>query len=145
MRKFPLLLLTIFLVVNNAAANCQSKRPASPSDIGKSTELFKSMIVACKSGNPDNFFALQTTDANRMVNSSGNKRSLFTQYCSFTQDALRTLGGQPENGVHSIKQDNYKTVCGQKVSTWYVHSNNGALAIRLDVAVENGQLKIDTH
>ena len=148
-KNYIAILLTAF-ATNVAVADCQSLKPLGPGDVNsaKPDLLFKNMLAACKSGAPERFFALQSKKSSYLLSklSSSDKSQLFSQYCTFTQEANKTLGGHPESGIHSFKQDNYKTTeCGQKMSFWYVHSKNGALALRLEVTLENGQLRIDTH
>jgi hypothetical protein len=105
------------------------------------------MIAACKSGVPENFFKLQTSDARSIVAGSSpqKQKALFSQYCDFTRQSVVALNNHPEAGIHSIEKHQRLTKCGDQVTTWYVAAADGKLAIRLQVAVEDGALEIDTH
>lgn len=149
MRNCILVFACLQVTVSVAFADCDSKKPVQPSEFSSAmgNSLLNKMVAACNGGVPENFFALQTDDARRLVSgSSGPKQQQqFAQYCDFTKKGIGILGGQPESAVHSIKVDSYKTDCGQKISTWYVHNSAGLLALRLKVAIESGEMKIDTH
>lgn len=105
------------------------------------------MVAACKTQDETKFFALQTDDANTVLAkiSSAEKKKLFSQYCTFTADAVGGLGGNLNAGVHTVGPHKNREKCGRPVSFWFVHNKSGDLVLRLAVAVESGQLKIDTH
>jgi hypothetical protein len=114
---------------------------------GHTDVLLKAMVAACQGQDPDKFFGLQTTDANKVIaaGSAANKRELFKQYCEFTSKAVSGLGGNVSAAVQSVGPDKRKTKCAAPSSIWLVHNKVGELVLRLDVAVEAGRLKIDTQ
>ncbi|MDR2188913.1 MAG: hypothetical protein LBE62_12885 [Azonexus sp.] len=130
-------------------ADCQSAKPATTADIaaGQAKTLLESMISACKAQDPTAFFSLQTEGANKLLatTSTTDKEKLFGQYCAFTTEAVNQLGGNIETAVHSIGPYKNGMKCGIPSSYWFVHNKSGKLALRLEIAVESGQLKIDTH
>lgn len=149
MRNRILVVACLQLTSSIALADCYSRKPVQPGEFSSAAgqSLLNKMVAACNDGAPENFFALQTDDARSIVSrlSAPKQQQLFAQYCDFTKKGMGILGGQPERAIHSIKVDSYKTKCGQKVSTWYVHNSGGSLAVRMDVAIESGEMKIDTH
>lgn len=132
---------------NVSAEDCTKVRNASQQDIarGESVALLKNMAAACKSQIPENFPRLQTSDAQRLFFKADDKASLFKNYCEFTTEAIRTLGGNTDAGTHSIGPYKNRSKCGAPASYWFIHTKDGKLALRLEIAVESGNLKIDTH
>ena len=144
--------LTVALVSTHSisSANCQTSRPATASDMagGQGEALLKAMTAACKAQDSAKFFSLQTDDANKLLASNSpaeKKKKLFSQYCTFTDGALNGLGGNVSAATHSIGPYKNKTKCGVLSSYWFVNNKAGDLVLRLEVAVESGRLKIDTH
>lgn len=136
-------------VVSNgvSAQDCSVIRNASQQDIarGESVTLLNNMAAACKSQIPESFFRLQTSGAQQLVSTASDKASLFKNYCEFTAEAIKTLGGSTTVGTHSIGPYKGRSKCGAPASYWFIHTKDGTLALRLEVAVESGRLKIDTH
>lgn len=130
-------------------ADCQTAKPARSVDIaaGQADALLKSMVAACKAQNSDQFFKLQTEDANRVFakNSQAEKYKLYEQYCASTTGAVSKLGGDLGAAIHSVGPYKNRMKCGMPSSYWYVNSKNGELVLRVEVAVESGRLKIDTQ
>jgi hypothetical protein len=130
-------------------ADCQSAKRATAADIagGQADVLLKAMVAACKAEDPAKFFSLQTEDANKVLapSSPADKKKLFAQYCTFTTEAVNGLGGNVSTAVHSVGPYKNRAKCGVPASYWFVHNKGGELALRLEVAVESGRLKIDTH
>jgi hypothetical protein len=133
--------------IGASAQDCSKARNATQQDIakGESVALLNAMSTACKSKNPENFFRLQSSDAQKLVNGTTDKAHIFKNYCEFTTEAIKTLGGSTDAGKHSIGPHKNRTKCGAPASFWFIHTKDGALALRLEVAVESGSLKIDTH
>lgn len=141
-------LATVIATVSTASfADCQSTKAATIADVGQGEALLKSMIDACTSGDAAGFFSLQTKDTARMLasNSPAQKEKQFANYCAFTKQAVKTLGGSTSGAVHSIGPDGNRMKCNAPASYWFVRSKSGELALRLEVGVESGRLKIDTH
>jgi hypothetical protein len=130
-----------------SAQDCAKARNASQQDIarGEAVALLNAMAAACKSQIPENFFHLQTSSAQKLVMGATDKAHLFKNYCEFTTEAIRTLGGTTDAGTHSIGPYKNRSKCGAPASYWFIHTKDGTLALRLEVAVESGSLKIDTH
>lgn len=132
-----------------SVADCQSAKAVTAADIagGQADALLKAMVAACQAREPAKFFSLQTADANRMVSaiSPADRTQLFAQYCAFTTDSVRGLGGNTDTAVHAVGPYKNKTKCGAPASYWFVRNQGGELVLRLEVAVESGRLKIDTH
>lgn len=130
-------------------ADCKTSRSATSVDIagGQAQSLLGAIVAACKGQDPSKFFSLQTEDANKILapSSKAEKKEIFSQYCAFTAEAERGLGGNIGAGVHSIGPYKSKTKCGAPSSYWFVHNKAGQLVLRLEVAVEAGRLKVDTH
>ncbi|WP_137940283.1 hypothetical protein [Chitinivorax sp. B] len=129
------------------AEDCSRARNATQQDIakGESVALLNAMATACKSQNPDSFFRLQTSSAQKLSAGATDKTRLLKSYCEFTAEAIKTLGGGTDAGVHSIGPHKNRMKCGAPASFWFIHTKDGTLALRLAVAVESGSLKIDTH
>lgn len=132
---------------NSLAQDCSKARNASQQDImnGESVALLNAMVAACKSRDPENFFRLQTSSAQKLSARSTDKAGLFKNHCEFTSEAIKTLGGGTDAGVHTIGLHKNRMKCGAPASFWFIHTIDGTLALRLEVAVESGSLKIDTH
>ncbi|RVT87952.1 hypothetical protein [Inhella crocodyli] len=149
MKKFSIgIVLAVLAALNGASAqDCSKARNATPQDImkGESVALLNSMAAACKSQVPENFFRLQTSSAQQISARATDKAGLFKNYCEFTSEAIKTLGGGANAGVHTIGPHKNKMKCGAPASFWFIHTKDGTLALRLEVAVESGSLKIDTH
>lgn len=149
MRKFSIGIALAVLTASNAASaqDCSKARNATQQDIlkGESVALFNSMVAACKSQTPENFFRLQTGSAKQVSARATDKAALFKNYCEFTAEAMKTLGGDANAGVHTIGPQKNRMKCGAPASFWFIHTKDGTLALRLEVAVESGSLKIDTH
>ncbi len=140
--------LAVFAASNGASAqDCSKARNATQQDImkGESVTLLNTMAAACKSQAPENFFRLQTSNAQKLSAGSPDKAGLLKNYCEFTTEAIKTLGGGTNAGVHTIGPHKNRTKCGAPASFWFIHTRDGTLALRLEVAVESGSLKIDTH
>ncbi len=138
----------VFAAANGALAqDCSRSRNATQHDIakGESVALLNAMVAACKSRNPDDFFRLQTSSAQKLSSSVTDKTRLLKNYCDFTTEAIKTLGGGTDAGVHSIGPYKNRMKCEGPASFWFIHTKDGTLALRLEVAVESGNLKIDTH
>lgn len=71
-----------------------------------------------------------------------DKASLFKNYCEFTAEAIKTLGGNTAMGTHSIGPYKNRSKCGAPASYWFIYTKDGTLALRMEVAVESGSLKI---
>ncbi|MEO3712711.1 hypothetical protein [Roseateles flavus] len=129
------------------AQDCAGTRTATPADLarGEGVALLNSMGAACRSQQPERFFRLQTSQARASAERAGDKAGLFRNYCEFTDRALKALGGDAAAGVHTIGPHKGRTRCGVPASFWFVHTKDGELALRLEVAVESGQLRMDTH
>ena len=132
---------------NVSAQNCSVIRNASQQDIakGEAVELLNNMVAACKSQIAENFFRLQTTGSQQLVSGASEKASMFKNYCEFTAETIKLLGGNAAVGTHSIGPHKNRTKCGAPASYWFIHTKDGTLALRLEVAVESGRMKIDTH
>ena len=140
--------LAAYVVSNSVLAqDCSVIRNASQQDIakGEAVTLLNNMAGACKSQIPENFFRLQTSEAQRLVSGVSDKASLFKNYCEFTAEAIKTLGGNTAMGTHSIGPYKNRSKCGAPASYWFIYTKDGTLALRMEVAVESGSLKIDTH
>lgn len=140
--------VAVFAASNGALAqDCSKARNATQQDImkGESVALLNAMAAACKSQSPENFFRLQTSSAQKLSASATDKAGLLKNYCEFTTEAIKTLGGATNAGVHTIGPHKNRTKCGAPASFWFIHTKDGTLALRLEVAVESGSLKIDTH
>lgn len=149
--RILLISLTLASAVTSTTslAECQSAKPATVADVarGQSDALLKAMVAACKSQEPSRFFELQTTDASRLVSSipSAERGKLFDQYCTFTNEAVKGLGGNLATAVHTVGPHKNRRKCGVLWSYWFVHNKAGEMVLRLEVALESGRLKIDTH
>lgn len=147
---FKVVAAVAFLTLSTVSvADCQSVRLAIAADIpgSKAEALLRAMVAACKSQEPDQFFALQTTDSAKLTMSASpaRKAEVLADYCTFTNDAMKRLGGEFSAATHSIGPYKGKTKCGVPWSYWFVHNRSGELVLRLEVAVESGRLKIDTQ
>lgn len=142
------MLAAVIATVSSASfADCQSTSAATMADVGQGDALLKSMIKACTSGDAAGFFSLQTKDTARMLasQSPAQNEKLFANYCAFTNQAVKKLGGSTDGAVHSIGPDGDRKKCNAPSSYWFVRSKSGELAVRLEVGIEGGRLKIDTH
>jgi hypothetical protein len=139
--------LALIAAANVSAQNCTTTRNASQQDIGRGegVVLLRSMVAACKSQSPESFFRLQTSGAQSTVAGASDKKSLFANYCEFTSEAVKALGGNIESGTHSIGTYKGRSACGAPASYWFIHTKDGNLALRLAVAIESGQLRIATQ
>jgi hypothetical protein len=140
--------IAVFAASHGASAqDCSIARNATQQDImkGESVALLNAMAAACKSQSPENFFRLQTSSAQKLTARATDKVGLLKNYCEFTTNAIKTLGGGTDAGVHTIGPHKNGTKCGAPASYWFIHAKDGTLALRLEVAVESGSLKIDTH
>lgn len=137
----------LFTSMGASAQDCAVRRNATPQDIsrGEGVVLLRNMIAACKAQSTDSFFRLITTGTQRLVAGVSYKKGLLANYCEFTNGAVKSLAGNVESGNHSIGPHKGKSACGAPASYWFVHTKDGALALRLAVAVEAGQLKIADH
>lgn len=140
--------IVVFAASNGVSAqDCSKARNATQQDImkGESVALLNAMAAACKSQMPENFFRLQTSSAQKLSARATDKAGLLKNYCEFTTEAIKRLGGGTDAGVHTIGPQKNRTKCGAPASFWFIHTKDGTLALRLEVAVESGSLKIDTH
>jgi hypothetical protein len=132
-----------------AASNCQTYQPASAAHVagGQADALFKSMIAACAAQDSSRWRDLRTERVNTLLarlSEAENKR-LDGDHCALVKGVLAGLNGKASAAVHSIGPYKNRTECGIPAAYWFIHDPVGKPLLRLEVALEQGRLKIDTH
>jgi hypothetical protein len=142
-------LISLASVTTSAMADCNTVRPLKAEEFSPASgqALLSQMVAVCSSGAPERWATLVTSNVKTLLAKipDARRKTLYAEYCSYTRQAVDALAGQTSTGVHTLSIDTYHTECGQKMSTWYVHSAAGKLALRLEVAKEGGLMKINTH
>lgn len=111
-------------------------------------KLFNQIISACNSKQPQNYFALLTVQVREgLIHTMPveEQQKAFTQYCNDFSKANSAMGGKPENGIHSVEQEQNRATNGHKITYWYIHTKQGQRIFRLEIVLENNQLKIEAH
>jgi hypothetical protein len=142
-------LISLASATTSALADCNTVRPLKADEFSPASgqALLSHMVAVCSSGAPERWATLVTSNVKTLLAKipDARRRTLYAEYCSYTRQAVDALAGQTSTGMHTLKIDTYHTECGQKISTWYVHSAAGAIVMRLEVAKEGGLMKINTH
>jgi hypothetical protein len=144
-----LLIFSITSLTTSARADCGNVKPLQADAFSPSSAqvLLQQMAQVCSSGAPGRWATLATNNVQTLLVKmpAVQRTTAYADYCSATSQIVAALGGQTSTGVHTLKIDSYATECGQKISTWYVHTAAGAPVLLLEVAKEGGLMKVSTR
>jgi hypothetical protein len=138
-------LLIVFItsiIASNVHSDCASWKPATVDDIsnGSAAVLMESLSNACAANSPHDFFKLQTERIRKiqLIKSEHEKAKYLSLLCGQLESAFQNQKAI----VYSIEKKNTKT-CGKRRTLLWGKSKAGKPIIRMAVATENGQLKLD--